>query len=45
MQKDKEYNFKIIKDNAVYANKALGDQLPELYYPISWKDYSDDKST
>lgn len=43
--KNKEYKLKVIKDSAIYTTKATKDQFPRLYYFISWKSYSGDKST
>lgn len=34
-----------MKYSAVYVNAVAKSQLPKLYYSISWKDYSKDKST
>lgn len=37
--------MKAIKPSAVYTTKTAGDQFSELHYLVSWKDYSEDKST
>lgn len=43
--KDKKYKVEAIKDSAVHTNKTIRGQLPELYYPISWKYYLEDENT
>lgn len=35
----------VIKNSAIYINKAARSQLPMLYYLVFWKNYSEDKST
>ena len=41
---NKKYEIEAIKDSAVYAKKAK-EHLPGLYYLVSWKSYSKEKST
>lgn len=40
---DKKYKVELIYDNKVYAKEAV-DQLPRLYYLISWKGYIKEES-
>ena len=42
---NEEYKGKSICNGAVYARKSEADQLPGLYYLVSWKGYPKDKST
>lgn len=41
---NKEYEVETTKNSAIYANEVVGNQLPELYYLVSWKGYSKDES-
>ncbi len=41
---DKEYKVKPIIDNAIYSQQA-NDQMPGLYYLISWKGYLEEENT
>lgn len=45
VSKNKEYKVEVIKNNTLYINEAAGDQLPGLYYLVSWKDYSEVENT
>ena len=41
---DKEYEVDGIWDSAVYA-RELAEQLPGLYYLVSWKSYPEEENT
>ena len=41
---DKEYEVDGISDSAVYVKESAIGQLPELYYLVSWKSYSEKKN-
>ena len=41
---DKEYKVKAICDSKIYVKETAG-QLFRLYYLISWKSYTKEKST
>ena len=41
---NKEYEIDGIQDSAVYARESAR-QLPELYYLVSWKGYSEEENT
>ena len=41
---NKEYEVEANKDSAVYA-KEVEEQLPGLYYLVSWKKYPKEEST
>ena len=43
--KGKEYEVKAIRNNRVYAKQSESGQLPELYYLISWRDFSEEENT
>ncbi len=38
---NKEYKVKAIIDSVVYDQQVNSDQMPGLYYLVSWKGYSD----
>ncbi len=38
---NKEYEVKAIIDSAVYSQQANSDQMPDLYYFVLWKGYSE----
>ena len=42
---NKEYEVEDIHDSAVYTKESKAGHLPSLYYFLSWKNYSKDKST
>ena len=42
---NKKYKVKDIRDSAVYAKLSEAGYLPELYYLLSWKSYSEQKDT
>ncbi len=42
---NKEYKVKPIIDSAVYDQQANSDQMPGLYYLVSWKGYPKEKNT
>ena len=42
---NEEYKVESICDSAVYARESEVGNLPGLYYLVSWKGYSEDKST
>ncbi len=41
---NKEYEIEAIIDNAVYGQQA-NDQIPGLYYLVSWKGYPEEENT
>ncbi len=41
---NKEYEVEAIIDSAVYGQKA-NDQMPGLYYLVSWKGYPEEENT
>ncbi len=41
---NKEYEVKAIMDSAVYGQQA-NDQMPGLYYLVSWKGYPEEENT
>ncbi len=41
---NKEYEVKAIIDSAVYGQQA-NDQMPDLYYLVSWKGYPEEENT
>ena len=41
---NKKYEVEAIIDSAIYAKEAER-HLPGLYYMVSWKSYSEEKST
>ncbi len=41
---NKEYEVEVIIDSAVYGQQA-NDQMPGLYYLVSWKGYSEEENT
>ncbi len=41
---NKEYEVKAIIDSAVYSQQA-NDQMPGLYYVVSWKGYPEEENT
>ena len=41
----REYEVKVIQDNAVYANDLESGHLPSFYYLVAWKGYSEKKNT
>ncbi len=41
---NKEYEVKAIIDSAVYGQQA-NNQIPSLYYLISWKGYPEEENT
>ncbi len=41
---NKEYEVEAIIDNAVYGQQAI-DQMPGLYYLVSWKGYPEEENT
>ena len=42
---NKEYEVKAIIDSAMYGQQANNDQMPDLYYLVSWKGYKEEKNT
>ena len=40
-----KYDVEVISDSAVYAKKSESNQLPGLYYLISWKNFTGEKNT
>ena len=40
-----EYEMEAIQDSAVYARESESDHLPDLYYLVSWKGYSEEENT
>ncbi len=42
---DKEYEFEAIVDSVVYGQQANSDQMPGLYYLVSWKGYPEEENT
>ena len=41
---NKEYKVKVIIDSTIYV-KEVKEQLPDLYYLVSWKSYPEEEST
>ncbi len=42
---NKEYEVKAIINSVVYGQQANSNQMPSLYYLISWKDYPEEENT
>ncbi len=42
---NKEYEIETIINSAVYDQQANSDQMPELYYLVSWKGYPEEENT
>ena len=42
---NKEYEVEAIIDSAVYGQQANNDQMPGLYYLVSWKGYPEEENT
>ena len=40
-----DYEVEAIRNSAVYAKKLESDQLPGLYYLISWKYFPEEENT
>ncbi len=44
-ESNKEYEFEAIIDSEVYDQQANSNQMPDLYYLVLWKGYSEEKNT
>ena len=42
---NKEYKVEAIWDSAVYASESESDQLPGIYYLVTWKKYRKEENT
>ncbi len=42
---NKEYEVEAIVDSVVYGQQANSDQMPGLYYLVSWKGYPEEDNT
>ncbi len=42
---NKEYEVKVIIDSVVYGQQVNSDQMPDLYYLVSWKGYPEEENT
>ena len=40
-----KYEVEAIIDSAVYGQQANNNQMPDLYYFISWKSYPEEENT
>ncbi len=41
---NKEYEFKVIIDSAIYGQQVNNNQMPGLYYLVSWKGYLEEEN-
>ncbi len=42
---DKEYEIEAIIDSAVYGQQANNNQMPGIYYLVSWKGYPKEENS
>ncbi len=42
---NKEYEFEVIIDSAIYGQQTNSNQMPGLYYLVLWKGYLEEENT